>query len=150
MKSTLLLPILAVVFACTFISCSKERPGKRNVPGAPASTTLNVTVAAGQEYKLNLADYGTGQASIVTQASAFSVSEINFQSGNGYVYRYKTDGSPKAGETKTDKVVLKIVSTSEEYEPGSGQCEDDYDDDDDDDDDEYKKVKKITIHFTIN
>lgn len=146
MKTTLLLPVLAIAAACTFVSCSKEKPGKRNGSGAPASTTLNVTVAAGQEYKLNLAGYGTGQPAIVTQASAFSISEINFQSGTGYVYRYKTDGSPKAGETKTDKVVLKIVSTSEEYEPGSGQCEDDYDDDDD----EYKKEKKITINFTIN
>lgn len=94
--------------------------------------TLNVTIARGTDYTLDLSQYGDADdiASIDTQALEFDKSEIVFaQYVQKYMYSYTPNATPKFATVGKDKVVLKIT------EP-SGRC---------------NKIEQtiITINFTI-
>lgn len=143
MKTKLYLPVLAAFAILSFSSCKKERADRYNA--SETSANLDVTLKAGNMYQLNLSAYGNGSASIVKQASAYSVSAINY-SGGVYVYSYSSNATPKSGETITDQVTLKVINTRSQS--GSGGCYGDRDDDDDDED--YNEVKTVKINFTVN
>jgi len=122
MKTRSFITALTAVCLLGLSSCKKDSPGRhRGNAVASTSTTLNVTVAPGSEYRLNLATYGNGAASITKQAGSFDVSEISYNSASrGYVYTYSNAG-PKTGETITDKVMLKVMN---QYESNDGGCRD--------------------------
>jgi hypothetical protein len=139
MKTKFYLPVIPVLFALSLISCKKEDHGRHgfdNIP--PASIHLAVTVKAGDMYKLNLASYGNGTASITRQAGAYTTSQIVQDASGNKVYQYASSLNPKEGNT-TDQVILKITS---QYQ-NSGGCRNN--------DDSYSiSEKNITIDFTVN
>lgn len=100
----------------------------KNMDHASKQITIDTTLASGAEYKLDLQPYGDADdvASITTQGSAFSTSEIVNASGTfAPVYHYTA--FTKTG--LTDQVVL----TVSEGHGGRGHGE----------------STVITIHFTI-
>jgi hypothetical protein len=122
MKARLLLTAITAVSLLGLSSCKKDSPGRHHGGAvASTSTTLNVTVAPGSEYKLNLSTYGNGAASIAKQAGSFDISEISYSSASrAYVYTY-SNGGAKTGETILDKVVLKVMN---QHEGNGGGCRD--------------------------
>jgi len=122
MKTRLFITGITAVCLLGLSSCKKDSPGRHHGNAvASSSASLNVTVAPGTEYRLNLSTYGNGAASITKQASSFDVSEISYNStSRGYVYTYSNAG-PKTGESITDKVVLRVLN---QYETNDGGCRD--------------------------
>ena len=109
MKQKLQISLLAIATMVMLFSCKKDERGNES-----KAITLNITLATGAVYELDLSAYGDADdlATIATQAVHFDVSEINKSSLTGkYVYKYIVSASPKAGYNGTDKVVLKV------YEP---------------------------------
>ena len=120
---------LCLVFAFSFVSCKKE--GRHGEKDEQKSITLNVTVAPGATYQLNVSQYADedDEASIATQATNYSISEIKREGVVGnYMYKYVPHGSIKTGVTATDKVVLKVAESD-------NRC--------------HKDETDITINFTI-
>ncbi len=99
--------ILSVAFLSTlvlFTSCKKEKADEiKNV-------TLNVTINAGETYKLDLSQYGDADdiATITKQAADFATSEI-VKIGTIWEYDFMRAGNPKAGGNGTETVVLKVA-----------------------------------------
>ena len=92
---------------------------------------MDVTVAPGAIYQLNVSQYADqdDEASIVTQATNFTISEITKDGvSENYMYKYVPKAAIKTGATRTDKVQLKVS------EPAN-RC--------------HKDETDITINFTI-
>jgi hypothetical protein len=108
-------------------SCRKDRHDR----GKSQSVTLDVSIDAGEMYQLDLRQYGEvgSQASITSQTSTHTVSEITRNGSGNLVYQFLKAGSPKVGGNGTDQVQLKITGTE----------------------DRCRRVDetKITINFTI-
>ena len=136
---------LSVLIACfgllLFLSSCEKEDYKRT-----KRVTLDVSVAAGTAYTLDLSPYGDydDRAAITRQAISYTQSEIVPDSSLG-VYTFLKAGAPKLGGNGKEVVEIKIT--------GSGcdddDDDDDYDNDDDDDDDEYGQTTIITINITI-
>lgn len=111
-------------------SCSKNmgRHEKEN-----QTVSLDVTLARGATYQLDLSKYGDEDdlATIQTQATEFTKSEITNAAGYGkYLYTYEAASTPKVSSTDTDMVVLKIYEPEDRHHCGDEQT-------------------LITIHFTL-
>lgn len=121
-------PLVLLLMFTVMQSCEKHDEG-------PKKVVLNVTLASGEDYRLDLKQYKKegATASITRQASNFSISEIEANS----IYHYQA--AAKTGIT--DKVV--IIVSGQKQECGNGQHDDDDDDDDDDD------ATNIIVNFTI-
>ena len=109
MKIKLSIASAVCLLSLLFTSCQKEKPENEST-----AVTLNVTIAATDTYKLDLSQYGDADdlTTIITQATAFNISEINKDNiTSKYIYSYSVSPTPKTGFNGTDKVILKI------YEP---------------------------------
>ena len=127
MKNSLHFLLVAAFCLFGFASCKKEGHGENK------SVTLNVTVNAGDTYKLDLSPYGDEDdiASIAKQATDYNISAISTDVySRKYVYTFSRAGGSKAAATGTDQVVLKI------NEP-EGRCRN-------------HDETNITINFTVN
>jgi hypothetical protein len=122
MKTKFYLPIIVVAGLLSFTSCKKESVGRsENNSPAGSSVILNASVNAGAAYKLNLSFYGNGDATIIKQATSYTVSQIKQDAGGNNIYEYATTLSgSKSGSSNTDQVKLKITSHSE---GGGGGCQ---------------------------
>jgi hypothetical protein len=143
LQKNYLLSIVAVLVLAGFSSCKKDGPGRHHDNStANTPTVLNVSVQSGNAYKLNLSAYGDGSPSITKQATSYTTSEIAYDNASrSYVYTYNST-SPKAGETITDKVMLKIINSSSQ-QITSGGCNGGNGNHD-------TQEKNITINFTVN
>ncbi len=133
------LSVITASLILIFSSCKKEGHGNTRMVGQPDNTVLEISITAGETYRLPLGQYGAGTASISKQATAYLVSQIipDGLSG-GYAYTYSGNGSPKTGETLKDQVTLKITNT----ERSNGGCRNN--------NNEHASEKNITINFTVN
>ena len=127
MKKSLLLLLITLLTSTVFFSCRKmhDKDELKEI-------TLNITLARGTDYTLDLSQYGDADdiASIDTQAAEFDKSEIVYaQNVQKYMYSYTPNATPKFSTAGKDKVVLKIT------EP-SGRCN-------------KKEQTIITINFTL-
>ncbi len=120
--------------ACSFVfvSCSKNmgRHGKDE----NETVSLDVTLARGTTYQLDLSKYGDKDdlPTIQSQATEYTKSEITKGTGCGkYVYTYEAPSTPKVSSNGTDMVVLKIYEQEDRRQCGG--------------DDQTL----ITIHFTL-
>ncbi len=107
---TLFLAIFSTVVL--FTSCKKEHGDEiKNV-------TLDVSINAGEMYKLDLSQYGDADdfATITKQATDFATSKIA-KVGTIGEYNFMKAGNPKAGGNGSETVVLKI-----EEGKGNGRC----------------------------
>lgn len=140
MKTKLYLTVIAVLFVSGFISCKKEGHGRHGNGGsaAPATIILNASVKSGDTYRLNLNLYGNGNASIIQQASAYTISQVSKDAIGNNIYQYSSSLNPKAGNNNTDEVMLRISSTRQ----NGGGCDHDGNDD--------NGEKNIKIRFTVN
>ena len=107
MKNKLYYFVTALV-AFTFSSCLKE--GGRHGKDESKTVNINVTVARGDAYQLDLSQYGDEDdlATIQIQATDYSISEITQSASLKYVYKYVAGSVPKVSSTGTDIVKLKI------------------------------------------
>lgn len=123
--STLLLLLTIVAIQ----SCKKDNEHLKD-------SVVNVSLSPGEEYRLNLKQYGkeSPSATIAQQAINYSVSEII---PSAMTYHYQS--STKSGIT--DKVIIKITSSKH------GNCGNH---DDDDDDERNDELTSVTVNFTIN
>jgi hypothetical protein len=128
MKNFLRLLSFSICCVICFASCKKERHKENEL------VTLNVTIAAGDTYKLDVSQYGDADdnAAISKQASDFNISEINTVNGR-YVYSFSRAGGAKLPATGTDEVVLKLT---EPEGRGRGRCQ-------------SHDETTIKIHFTV-
>ncbi|MBL0357924.1 MAG: hypothetical protein IPP72_14065 [Chitinophagaceae bacterium] len=120
--------IIAAASLMILSSCRKDGHGRNE----NKSVTLNVTVNAGEVYKLDLSQYGDADdlATITRQATSYATtSEINRNITGNNIYSFSKSGSPKTGGNGTDLVILKV------YEP-EGRCRN-------------HDETNITINFTI-
>ena len=104
-------------------SCSKNKPEAKYV-------NLDESVQSGSTYSLNLGAYAdrSAVASIATQASDYTVSQLDKDAGSGCsVYHFSTDSKTKDKQT----VVLNLTNK------GNGPCNHD----------DSKTV--ITINFSV-
>ena len=126
MKLKLNFLLLIAVISFSLVACKKDHDEIKLV-------TLDVTLARGTNYQLNLSQYGDADdvASIVSQATDFTTSEIvNDPATSWYVYKYTAASTPKVPAISSDKVVLKVSESS-----GGGHC--------------GSKETDITINFTL-
>ena len=109
MKKFLTLSAFALLLTIGLFSCKKEKTDEVEI------VNLNVTLAAGEVYNLDLSKYSDDDdaAKIFTQAEHFDVSEISATSGK-FNYRYKVAALPKVNFTGTDKVVIKLTEGQRE------------------------------------
>jgi hypothetical protein len=86
-----------------FTSCKKEKTDEIT------NITLDVSINAGETYKLDLGKYGDADdvAIITTQATNFSTSEIA-KVGVVGEYNFMKAGNPKTGGNGNEIVVLKV------------------------------------------
>ena len=112
MKNKLHYFVTALV-AFTFTSCLKE--GGRHGKDECKTVSINVTVARGGAYQLDLSQYGDADdvATIQTQATDYLISEITQSTSSKYVYKYVAASVPKVSTTGTDIVKLKISEPEE-------------------------------------
>lgn len=145
MKKNLLLMLAFIATAILFTSCKKEKTDEIS------NITLNVTVNAGETYKLDLSKYGDADdaAIITTQATNFATSEILKNATIGE-YNFSKAGSPKTGGNGNERVVLKI---SEGIRGGNGitvgGCIPNSNSGDNHDKKHHGDETNITIEFTI-
>jgi hypothetical protein len=112
MKKKLILSVAILSTAFLFTSCKKENADEiKNV-------TLDVSINAGEAYKLDLSQYGDADdfATITKQAASFTTSEIAKVGVIGE-YNFMKAGSPKVGGNGNETVVLKV-----EEGKGDGRC----------------------------
>ena len=124
MKTKFYLPIIAILGLLSFTSCKKEgRSRNENHSPAGSSVILNASVNTGTAYKLNVSFYGNGNATIIQQATAYSVSQIKTDASGNNIYEYATTltGSKSSGSNNTDQVKLKITSNGENGSGGGCQ-----------------------------
>lgn len=109
-----------------FVSCRKEGPGRDDI----RNVTLDISLAAGQTYTLDLSQYGDEDdiASITQQATVYDLSRIDLTGGK-YIYSFLKTLPSKIGATDTETVMLKVAEPA-----GHRHCEE----------------TDITIHFTIH
>lgn len=107
MKNKLYYFVTALV-AFTFSSCLKE--GGRHGKDESKTVNINVTVARGDAYQLDLSQFGDEDdlATIQTQATDYLISEITQSASSKFMYKYVADSVPKVSSTGTDIVKLKI------------------------------------------
>jgi hypothetical protein len=115
MKKNLILFVAIFSTVILFASCKKENTDEiKNV-------TINVTINAGETYKLNLSQYGDADdiASIIKQATTFTTSEIA-KVGMIGEYNFMKAGSPKAGGNGNEVVILKVEEANNIPRCGNG------------------------------
>lgn len=107
---TLFLAILSAVIL--FTSCKKEHGDEIT------NVTLDVSINAGETYKLDLSQYGDADdfATITKQATDFATSEIA-KVGTIGEYNFMKAGNPKVGGNGSETVILKV-----EEGKGNGRC----------------------------
>ena len=139
MKKFLSLSAIALLLSVVLFSCKKEKTDDVEI------VNLNVTLAAGATYNLDLSKYGDADdiAKIFTQAEHFDISEISATTGK-FNYQYKVAALPKVNFTGTDKVVIKLTE-------GQRECGNDgtRGDNDRGRNNHSKDEAIITINFTI-
>lgn len=120
---------LLVFSFATFSSCMKDGHGRRGTESK--SVTLNIAVNSGENYQLNLRQYGDADdlATITKQAASYITSAITKSSTGDYIYTFAKDAGSKTGGSSTEQVILKV------YEP-QGRCRN-------------NDETNITINFTI-
>jgi hypothetical protein len=104
MKKILQFTLTLLSLTILFTSCKKEQTDEiKNI-------TLNVTVNAGDAYKLDLNQYGDADdfATITKQATTYITSEITKVGVIGE-YNFMKAGTPKAGGNGYETVVVKIA-----------------------------------------
>ncbi len=103
MKKILALSVAVLASIVLFTSCKKEKTDEIT------NVTLDVTINAGETYKLDLSKYGDADdvASITKQAENFATSEIAKVGVIGE-YNFMKAGSPKVGGNGNETVVLKV------------------------------------------
>jgi hypothetical protein len=103
MKKIFILTLTVIATAIFFTSCKKEKTDEIT------NITLNVTVNAGETYKLDLSKYGDADdaAKITKQATNFAASEIVKNATIGE-YNFMKAGNPKVGGNGNETVVLKV------------------------------------------
>ncbi len=129
MKKNLLYLFLILSLGFSIASCEKEH-GKKETK----YVTLDVILARGANYQLDLSAYGDADdlATIITQATDYTISEIvKNASTSKYLYNYTTATTPKFSSTGKDQVVLKV------YEEEGERCRD------------KGEATIITINFTL-
>jgi hypothetical protein len=112
MKKILILSVTILSTIVLFTSCKKEKTDEiKNI-------TLDVSINAGETYKLNLSQYGDAddEATITKQAADFTTSEIVKGSTIGE-YNFMKAGNPKAGGNGNETVILKVAEGT-----GGGRC----------------------------
>jgi hypothetical protein len=105
MKKILHFTLTLLSLTILFTSCKKEHTDEiKNI-------TLNVTVNAGDTYKLDLNQYGDADdfATITKQATTFATSEIT-KVGVIREYNFMKAGSPKVGGNGNETVVNGIAA----------------------------------------
>jgi hypothetical protein len=112
MKKILIFAVALLSSAILFTSCKKENTDEIT------NVTLDVSINAGETYKLDLSHYGDADdfATITTQATTFTTSEIA-KIGTIGEYNFMKAGNPKVGGNGTESVVLKIEEGN-----GGGRC----------------------------
>ena len=115
MKKFLSIFGLALLIIVGFTSCKKEKADDVQI------VNLDVTLAAGAVYNLDLSKYGDADdiAKIFTQAEHFDISEITGTTGK-YNYQYKVAAIPKVNFAGTDKVVIKLTEPARGGERNGG------------------------------
>jgi hypothetical protein len=106
MKLKFIFLLLVTAFTVSLVSFKKM-----HYKNETKYVTLNVTLARGTDYQLNLSQYGDADdiASIVTQSADYITSEIvKDAAGSGYIYKYLTSTNPKYPSVNHDTVVLKV------------------------------------------
>jgi hypothetical protein len=103
MKKSLLSALFLFGIAITLNSCKKEKTDEIT------NVTLDVSINAGETYKLDLSAYGDAddKATITKQAADFVTSEIAAVGIIGE-YQFLKAGAPKVGGNGTETVVLKV------------------------------------------
>jgi hypothetical protein len=103
MKKILIFAVALLFSAILSTSCKKENTDEIT------NLTLDVSINAGETYKLDLSQYGDADdfARITTQATTFTTSEIAKVGVIGE-YNFMKAGSPKLGGNGTETVVLKV------------------------------------------
>jgi hypothetical protein len=103
MKKILIFAVAVLSSAILFTSCKKENTDEIT------NVTLDVSINAGETYKLDLSQYGDADdfATITTQATTFTTSEIA-KIGTIGEYNFMKAGNPKVGGNGNETVVLKI------------------------------------------
>jgi hypothetical protein len=135
MKKNFILFAAFLATAVLFASCKKEKTDEiKNV-------TLNVSINAGEIYKLDLSQYGDADdvATITTQAVTFTTSEI-VKVGVIGEYDFMKAGSPKAGGNGNETVILKVAEGARgngDRPNGGGNCKG------------HVEETNITINLTI-
>ncbi len=127
MKKTLSISTILLFTALLFNACKKGHHDKIN--DKVNNISFDTTISAGTTYQLDLSPYSDADdsAKITTQATNFTISEIN-STTTPIVYSFLQNTNSKIGESRKEVVVLKI------YEPaGHKNCHE----------------KTITINFTI-
>lgn len=121
--------LLAAFSFATLSSCMKEGHGRHGAESK--SITLNVAVNAGENYQLNLRQYGDADdlATITKQAVSYITSAISRSATGDYIYTFAKEAGSKTGDSNTEQVILKV------YEP-QGRCRN-------------NDETNITINFTI-
>jgi hypothetical protein len=112
MKKNLILFVAILSTIVLFTSCKKQNTDEiKNV-------TLDVSINAGETYKLDLSQYGDADdvATITTQATTFTTSEIAKVGVIGE-YNFMKAGSPKTGGNGYETVILKVAEGT-----GGGRC----------------------------
>jgi hypothetical protein len=112
MKKILIFAVAVFSSAILFTSCKKEKTDEIT------NVTLDVSINAGETYKLDLSQYGDADdfATITTQATTFTTSEIA-KVGTIGEYNFMKAGNPKVGGNGSETVVLKV-----EEGVGNGRC----------------------------
>ena len=139
MKRNIFTAFLALFATFSFSSCMKE--GGRHHKHDTVSETLNVKIASGATYQLDLSKYGDADdlATIATQAANYQVSELSKESTSGkFIYKYVAPVPSKTGAATTDKVVINVVEP-EHHGGCNGNGEKDNED--------IEAI--VTINFTI-
>ena len=104
MKKNFILFAAMAISVVLFSSCKKEKTDEiKNI-------TLDISINAGETYKLDLSKYGDADdvATITKQAADFATSEI-VKVGAVGEYDFMRTGSPKTGGNGTETVVLKVA-----------------------------------------
>ena len=139
MQRNILAAFLAVFVMFLFSSCMKE--GGRHHNRKTVSETINIKIASGASYQLDLSKYGDADdlPTIATQAVNYQVSEISKESTSGkFIYKYVAPIPIKNGAVTTDKVVINVVEP-EHHGGCNGNGEKDNED--------IEAI--VTINFTI-
>jgi hypothetical protein len=136
----LFIAILATTFF--FTSCKKERTGEVE------NISLNVTINAGEIYKLDLSKYADAYDVITLsrQALEFSISEI-VKVSTLDEYQFLKAGNPKVGGNGTEMVQLNVREKTYSNRCGNGNAQGN--NGDHHRRKQHKKEKNITINFTI-